>query len=138
MSDIVDKAALLARTQKFTSNDDSVAGHAAKAFAAALDDYMNRTYGQAESFSENAFDFLNIEPGRLNEMGEEVVIKFIADAKRKGADSIIRRFAHICTSKWFEISMERLAFLGAQFANEGYKHEGALCYERAKEMILEG
>jgi len=130
---------LLQKALRFANDEDSVAGEAAKDFANVLAGYMKRgAQYNSGNFEDDALSFLTIASLKLNEMDDDVIVKFIEECTKKNANRIMKRFAEICSSPWFDLSIERLSFLGQHFASAGLKIEGAKCFERAKEKLLEG
>jgi hypothetical protein len=127
---------LYQKALRFSEEDNSVAGQAAKELARVLEERIKRTKFSTGSFYSDALDFLSITPDELNKLDNESVIRFFDLCRKNEAISVIVRFVDICTSSWFTITVKKLSLLGEQLAIAGFKGDGARCFDRAREIVL--
>jgi hypothetical protein len=128
-------SAAIEKALQFASEDDSVAGIAAKEFAETLAGFVKRNQYNSGNFDDDIISFLTIEPEQLNEMDDEVITKFLEACRRKNAVGIMKRFCQICISSWFGVSYEKLLHIGTIVAKAGLKTEGAQVIYCASEKI---
>jgi len=129
-------SAVLNKALQFASEENSVAGEAAKEFAAILAGYIERKQYDSGNFDDDIISFLTIEPDQLEEMDDEVITKFLDACRKKSAFGIMKRFCQICVSPWFDVSYEKLIHIGTVTAKAGLKNEGAAVIRRASEKVL--
>jgi len=128
-------SAVLKKALQFASEENSVAGEAAKEFAEILAGYIDRKQFDSGDFDDDIISFLTIAPKQLDEMDDEVITKFLETCRRKEAVGIIQRFCQICISPWFVVSYEKLLHIGSTVAKAGLKAEGAQVIRRASEIV---
>jgi len=128
--------ALYHKALRFSEEDSSVAGQAARELAKVLEERIGRTKFSTGRFESDALDFLTITPEKLRKLDNEAINRFFSLCRDNDASATITRFVDICTSSWFSISANKLFFLGEQLAAAGFKDEGARCLDRAKEVVL--
>jgi len=133
---MADGSAVLEKARQFASEDNSVAGEAARDFVDALAGYIKRKKFNSGDFYDDVVSFLAIEAEQLNEMDEEVITKFLETCRRKNALDIVRRFSQICISPWFNISIEKLGHIATVVAKIGLKEESASIFNRASAKVL--
>jgi len=132
----IESEALYQKALKFSEEDNSVAGQAARELAKVLEERIVRIKYNTGKFDSDALDFLTITSEKLNNLDNEVLIRFFELCRENDAAPIIVRFVDICTSAWFTISVKKLSFLGEQLAAAGFKNDGARCFDRAREIVL--
>ena len=128
--------ALYQKAMRFSQEDSSVAGEAARQLALVLETKIKQTEFRSDNFRDNALDFLSIQSEKLRSLDGGNIIRFFEQCREHEANQIVERFVAICTSLWFTISIQRLSFLGEQLAKVGFKQDGARCFDRAKELAL--
>ena len=128
--------ALYQKAIKFSEEDNSVAGQAARELAKVLEERIGRTKYSNGNLESAALAFLTITSESLKKLDNEEVIRFFDLCRKNNAAAIIVRFVDICTSTWFTISVKKLSFLGEQLAAAGFKNDGARCFDRAREIVL--
>ena len=128
--------ALYQKALRFSEEDNSVAGQAARELAKVLEERIGRTKYSTGNFASDALDFLTITSEKLKKLDNEAVIRFFELCRKNDASPIVVRFVDICTSTWFAISVNKLSFLGEQLAAAGFKNDGARCFDRAREIVL--
>jgi len=81
-------------------------------------------------------DFLTITPEKLKKLDPEAFIRFFELCHAHDAAPTVARLVDIWTSAWFSISVNKLSFIGEQLATVGFKDDGARCFDRAREIVL--
>ena len=132
----VDGSAVLEKARQFASEDNSVAGEAAKDFVDALAGFLKRKKFNSGDFYDDVVSFLAIEAEQLNEMDDEVITNFLETCRRKNALDIVKRFSQICVSPWFDISIEKLSHIATIVAKIGLKAESASIFNRASAKVM--
>jgi len=128
--------ALYQKALRFSEEDNSIAGQAARELAKVLEERIGRTKFNTGRFESDALDFLTITPEKLKKLNTDAIIRFFDLCRENDATPTIVRFVDICTSTWFSITVKKLSFLGEQLAAAGFKDDGARCFDRAREIVL--
>jgi len=133
----LESEALYKEALEFSKEDKSVAGAAARELAEVLAERMRSIKFNSGIFIEDCISFLTIKADKLNNLDKSLITGFLQKCSENTAIDLIERFVDICTMPSFNVTVTRLSFLAEQLADNGFKEEGARCFQRAKELILQ-